>query len=92
LIGEETNGTYAAYHFDSRGSTVALTDGSGNVTDSFSYGPYGELNNHTGSSTTPFQCKGQFGCRFQFIRRLSRFRPRVFSIKSRLKSCFSAKS
>ena len=32
-----------------------------NVTDSFSYGPYGELNNHTGSSTTPFQYNGQFG-------------------------------
>jgi RHS repeat-associated protein len=61
LIGEETNGTYTAYHFDSRGSTVALTDASGNVTDSFSYGPYGELNNHIGSSTTPFQYNGQFG-------------------------------
>jgi hypothetical protein len=31
-------------------------------------------------------------CRFQLIRGLSRFRPRVFSIKSRLRSCFSAKS
>ena len=61
LIGEETNGAYSAYHFDSRGSTVALTDINANVTDSFSYGPYGELNNHAGSSTTPFQYNGQFG-------------------------------
>jgi RHS repeat-associated protein len=61
LIGEETNGAYTAYHFDTRGSTVALTDINANVTDSFSYGPYGELNNHTGSSTTPFQYNGQFG-------------------------------
>ena len=61
LIGEETNGAYAAYHFDTRGSTVALTDINANLTDSFSYGPYGELNNHTGSSTTPFQYNGQFG-------------------------------
>ena len=61
LIGEETNGAYAAYHFDSRGSTIALTDITANITDSFSYGPFGELNNPTGSSTTPFQYNGQFG-------------------------------
>jgi YD repeat-containing protein len=61
LIGEETAGVYTVYHFDARGSTVALTDINANVTDSFSYGPYGELNNHTGSSTTPFQYNGQFG-------------------------------
>jgi YD repeat-containing protein len=61
LIGEETAGVYTAYHFDPRGSTVALTDINANVTDSFSYGPYGELNNHTGFSTTPFQYNGQFG-------------------------------
>ena len=61
LIGEETNGVYTAYHFDPRGSTVALTDINGNVTDTFSYGPSGELNNHTGFSTTPFQFNGQFG-------------------------------
>jgi hypothetical protein len=61
LIGEETNGAYSAYQFDARGSTLAHTDINANVTDSFSYGPYGEFNNHTGSSTTPFQFNGQFG-------------------------------
>jgi RHS repeat-associated protein len=61
LIGEDTAGVYTTYHFDARGSTVALTDISANVTDTFCYGPYGELNNHTGSSTTPFQYNGQFG-------------------------------
>jgi hypothetical protein len=35
---------------------------------------------------------GAIKCRFQLIRRLSRFWPRVFSIESRLESCFSAKS
>ena len=61
LIGEETAGVYTVYHFDPRGSTVALTDINANVTDSFSYGPYGEALGHAGSSTTPFQYNGQFG-------------------------------
>ncbi|OQW94861.1 MAG: hypothetical protein BWK79_04505 [Beggiatoa sp. IS2] len=42
LIGEETNGIYRTYHFDYRGSTVALTDGTGQVTQRFQYAPYGE--------------------------------------------------
>ena len=43
LIGEEKDGVYRSYHYDFRGSTVALTDDSGAVTDRYSYGPYGEL-------------------------------------------------
>ena len=38
------------------------------------------------------QIVGQGYCRFQLIRRLSRFRAIFFSIKSRLEWCFSAKS
>ena len=37
LIGEETNSTFKTYHFDSRGSTVAITDMNGTVTDTFEY-------------------------------------------------------
>jgi YD repeat-containing protein len=43
-------GVSATYDADNRLATVNGT-----------YGPYGELNNHTGSSTTPFQYNGQFG-------------------------------
>jgi len=43
LIGEETGNEYRSYHFDYRGSTVALTDKIGKVVDRFQYGPYGEL-------------------------------------------------
>lgn len=46
---------------DSRGSTIALTDVTGTVTDQFGYGPYGEALGHTGTSDTPFQFNGQFG-------------------------------
>lgn len=61
LIGEETGGVYRAYHFDERGSTLALTDIKGRVTDTFLYGPYGESVKHEGRSETPFQFNGQFG-------------------------------
>lgn len=61
LIGQEENGAYHTYHYDRRGSTVALTDESGNVTDRFQYGPYGEPGAHDGSTLTPFLYNGREG-------------------------------
>lgn len=61
LIGEQNSAGYKAYHYDLRGSTVMLTDINGAATDTFQYGPYGELINHTGTSTTTFQYNGQYG-------------------------------
>ncbi|MTI95554.1 MAG: hypothetical protein FH749_08705, partial [Firmicutes bacterium] len=44
LIGhQEPNGDYRTYHFDIRGSTTAITNQDGVVTDRFQYGPYGEI-------------------------------------------------
>jgi RHS repeat-associated protein len=61
LIGEETEGGgYRSYHFDFRGSTVALTDKAGKVVARFQYGPYGELVSGEVTST-PFLFNGQFG-------------------------------
>jgi RHS repeat-associated protein len=45
------------YHSDEQGSTLALTDESGNVTDEFAYTPYGGVN-HIGTTDTPFQWLG----------------------------------
>lgn len=61
LIGQEQDGTYLSYHFDRRGSTVALTNINGNVTDLFQYGPYGEFVSQTGATKTPFLYNGQDG-------------------------------
>jgi len=61
LIGQEQNGIYTTYHFDLRGSTVALTDASGIVTDRFQYAPYGELVKRTGKTSTQFLYNGRFG-------------------------------
>ncbi len=54
------------YHFDRMGSTLALTDQTGTVTDSYAYGPYGEPLIHTGPgtlSTQPFTYIGAYGVR-----------------------------
>ena len=61
LIGQEQSGTYQNYHFDSRGSTVAMTDAKGVVTDRFEYDSYGGSLSHTGTSDTPFQFNGKYG-------------------------------
>lgn len=61
LIGHEDASGYSIYHFDLRGSTVALTDVNGAVTDRYTYGAYGELLTHTGTSETPFLYCGQYG-------------------------------
>ncbi|MBI5606503.1 MAG: RHS repeat protein [Deltaproteobacteria bacterium] len=51
------------YHFDRIGSTLALTDASGTVTDSYAYDPYGKLLGHNGSNPQPFTFVGQWGAR-----------------------------
>ena len=61
LIGEEVNGAFKTYHFDYRGSTVALTDSTGNVTDTFEYDTYGSMTARTGTTVTPFLYNGRDG-------------------------------
>lgn len=61
LIGEETGGSFYTYHFDYRGSTSAITDISGNVTDTFTYDTYGNLLSKTGSTPAIFLYNGRDG-------------------------------
>jgi RHS repeat-associated protein len=56
-----TNTTTLYYHFDSRGSTVALTDTNGNITDRMEYGAYGMLTYRLGTNDTPFLYNGRYG-------------------------------
>ena len=51
------------YHFDRTGSTVALTDANGAVTDAYAYDPYGKLLAHQGKSAQPFTFVGKWGVR-----------------------------
>ena len=49
------------YHYDYRGSTVALTDDSGNVQDRFEYSLYATLTYRAGADDTPFLFNGRYG-------------------------------
>ena len=60
LIGQEQEGEYLSYHFDLRGSTVALSDETGQVLERFQYSPYGMLLSGE-ASTTPFLFNGKYG-------------------------------
>jgi len=46
--------TTLTYHYDFRGSTVALTDGRGNVTDRIEYSRYAATTFRSGTNDTPF--------------------------------------
>lgn len=54
LIGEEVGNVFKTYHFDARGSTIAITDINGNITDTFAYDTYGTMILHTGTSEAIF--------------------------------------
>ena len=61
LIGEEKCGEFKTYHFDFRGSTVAITNQYGNVTDTFKYDTYGNVTEHIGNSFVIFGYNGRDG-------------------------------
>ena len=54
-------GKLSTYHFNLQGSTVALTDSGGNVTDSYAFDSFGVLANAEGDSPQPFRYLGQYG-------------------------------
>ncbi len=61
LIGEESITGFKTYHYDYRGSTVAITDAASTVTDTFTYDTYGKLTSRTGTTDTPFMYNGRDG-------------------------------
>ena len=62
LIGRDSRlEGYRTYHFDTRGSTLALTNELGRVTDRYAYGPFGELVAHEGETPNPFRYVGREG-------------------------------
>lgn len=61
LLAQESENNYLTYHFDLRGSTVAVSDVNGQVVERFQYGPYGELVKRTDATNTPFLYNGRDG-------------------------------
>ena len=63
LIDAQNGNQVSFYHFDRSGSTLALTDETGTLTDAYAYDPFGRLLHHQGSNTQPFTYLGQWGAR-----------------------------
>jgi len=62
LIAEENAaGEYLVYHFDERGSTVAMSDAQGDIVNRFAYSVHGGLTNQYGERSTPFLYNGRQG-------------------------------
>lgn len=61
LIAQENASGYYSYHYDFRGSTIALTNASGTVTDTYAYDTYGTVTKKTGTLTVLFLYNGRDG-------------------------------
>ncbi|HEV2707213.1 MAG TPA: RHS repeat-associated core domain-containing protein, partial [Pyrinomonadaceae bacterium] len=59
LISQRRQGFDSFYLQDALGSTRALTDASGNVTDSYTYDAFGQLTSSTGSTANSFLYAGE---------------------------------
>ena len=68
----------AYYHYDVRGSTIALSDSTGLLTDKYAYDPFGKISNSTGLSTNSFKYVGRYGV-VDDGNRLSYIRARYYS-------------
>lgn len=61
-ITETSTGTNTVtYHYDARGSTIALTGDNGLITDRMEYSLYATMTFHAGTNDTPFLFNGRYG-------------------------------
>jgi RHS repeat-associated protein len=63
VIGEDRDGVRKFYRNDANGNVIGLYDNNQQLTDTFKYWPFGEVRTRTGSTPTPFQFTGEWGCR-----------------------------
>jgi RHS repeat-associated protein len=61
IVGVERNGAYRQHLHDALGSTIALVDASGAVTDTYTYWPYGTVRSSTGTTENPYKFCGKWG-------------------------------
>ena len=78
LIDAAGGNAVSYFHFDRVGSTLALTDAAGTVTDAYAYSAYGILVARTGASLQPFTYIGRFGVRYDPQSGLYQMRGRYY--------------
>jgi len=59
LLSQDRAGVRSHYHYDALGSTRALSDSSGTLTDNYDYTPYGEVLNQTGTTENNYLFTGE---------------------------------
>jgi len=59
LLSQERNSATNYFHYDGLGSTRALSDSSGSLTDSYDYAAFGEVLAQTGSTENLYQYTGE---------------------------------
>lgn len=79
LISQNRGGTTHYYHYDGRGDTVALTDDSGNVTDTKDYDAWGNVIASTGSTNTTYHFAGRNGYQADSVTKSHSVRARYYS-------------
>ncbi|MFN0019734.1 MAG: RHS repeat domain-containing protein [Pirellulaceae bacterium] len=61
VISQFRDGQESFYHTDGQGSTLALTNSNGDVTDTYAYSAFGEVTSQTGTTVNSFRYIGQRG-------------------------------
>ncbi len=59
LLNQDRGGDFRFYSYDGLGSTRALTNGAGEVTDTYDYEAFGEVLNSTGESVNAYKYTGE---------------------------------
>ncbi len=64
LIAQKRDGQVSFYHYDGQGSTLALTDENGAITDTYTYSAFGETIASTGTTVNPYRYIGSRGYQY----------------------------
>jgi RHS repeat-associated protein len=78
LISEHRNGETYTHYYDAQGSTLAMTDEAGHVTDRFTYNAWGEEVARIGTTETPWRWIGRVGYCFDGDRQFHAIRNRSY--------------
>ena len=58
---DSTGNNSLYYHFDAQHNTIALSNSNAQITDTFTYDPFGKLLKHGGQTQQPFTFLGEYG-------------------------------
>lgn len=69
------------YHYDSRGSTIAITDQNQNITHKYTYDSFGKVTNSVEADFNPYRYVGQYGVMYEnsdlYFMRARYYKPEI---------------